>query len=75
MVGLCDEEVKLFGPVQFQLVASIAPPVKFSVLPTQIGLGLAEAVTDDGAVQPIQKPATQVVVVALYASKHWVVVL
>ena len=50
MVGLCDEEVKLFGPVQLQLVASVAPPVKVKSLPSQIGLGAAEAVTAVGTV-------------------------
>ena len=45
IVGLCDEEVKLLGPVQLQLVASVAPPVNVNVLPAQIGFGLANAVT------------------------------
>lgn len=48
MVGLCAEEVKELGPVQLQLVAPVAPPVKVNVLPSQMGLGAAEAVTADG---------------------------
>ena len=75
MVGLCDVDEKLFGPVQFQLIASVAPPVNVKVLPTQIGFGLADAVTADGTVQPMQPKATQVEVGAFHASKHWVVVL
>ena len=50
MVGLCDEEEKLFGPVQLQLVAPVAPPVNVNVLPAQIGFGLADAVTPVGTV-------------------------
>lgn len=60
MVGLCKVEVKALGPVQFQLVALVAAPVKVNVLPTQIGLGTAEAVTAVGTVQPMQPKATQV---------------
>lgn len=58
-MGLCDEEVKPFGPVQLQPVAPVAPPVNVNVLPAQIGFGLAEALTDVGTVQPIQPKATQ----------------
>ena len=50
MVGLCNEEVKLLGPVQLQLVAPVAPPVNVNVLPSQIGFGLANAVTPVGTV-------------------------
>ena len=38
------------GPVQLQLVAPVAPPVKVKVAPAQIGLGLADAVTPVGTV-------------------------
>ena len=48
MVGLCNDEEKLFGPVQLQLVAPVAPPVKVNVLPSQIGFGLADTVTAVG---------------------------
>jgi hypothetical protein len=48
IVGFCNVEVNEFGPVQLQLVASVAPPVKVNVLPWQIGLGDAEAVTPVG---------------------------
>ena len=50
MAGLCDDEVKLLGPVQLQFVAPVAPPVNVNVLPSQIGLGLANAVTPVGTV-------------------------
>ena len=50
MVGLCDAEEKAFGPVQLQIVASVAPPVNVNVLPAQIGFGLADAVTPVGTV-------------------------
>ena len=63
------------GPVQLQLVALVAPPVKVNVLPTQIGLGVAEALTAVGTVQSMQPKATQVKLAWLHASKHWVVVL
>ena len=59
MVGFCDVEVKLFGPVQLQAVAPVALPVNVKVLPAQIGVGLAEAVTAVGNVQPIQPKDTQ----------------
>ena len=48
--GLCEVELKLLGPVQTQLVAPVAAPVKESVLPAQIGFGLAAAVTAVGMV-------------------------
>jgi hypothetical protein len=48
IVGLCNVEVNEFGPVQLQLVAPVAPPVKVNVLPAQIGFGEAEAVTAVG---------------------------
>ena len=60
IVGLCEVEVKLLGPVQFQEVALVAPPVSVKVLPAQIGSGLAEAVTPVGTAQPMQPKATQV---------------
>ena len=50
MVGLCNEEEKLLGPVQLQLVAPVAPPVKVNVLPSQIGFGAADAVTPVGRI-------------------------
>ena len=50
MVGLCNAEEKAFGPVQLQIVASVAPPVNVKVAPAQIGLGVAEAVTPVGTV-------------------------
>ena len=50
MTGLCDADVKLFGPVQLHEVAPVAPPVKVNVAPGQIGLGAAEAVTAVGTV-------------------------
>src|SRR3990170_1936169 len=75
MVGLCEVEVKTFGPVQFHAVTFVPAPVKVNVLPTQIGLGAAEAVTLVGTVQPMQPKATQVEEGASYASKHRVVVL
>ena len=50
MVGLCDAEEKALGPDQLQLVAPVAPPVKVSVAPTQIGFGPADAVTTVGTV-------------------------
>jgi len=62
MVGLCDEDEKLLGPVQLHASAPVAPPVNVKVLPSQIGLGAAEAVTAVGTVQPMQPKATQVVV-------------
>ena len=65
MVGLCNVEAKLLGPVQFQLVAFVAAPVKVNVLPAQMGVGLADAVTAVGTMQPIQPNATQVEVPAL----------
>ena len=74
MVGLCKVEVKPLGPVQFQLVALVAPPVNVKVLPSQIGLGAADAVTLVGAeVQPAQPNDTHAPP-AQY-SKHIVVVL
>ena len=48
------------GPVQLQLVALVAASVKVNVLPTQIGLGVAEALTAVGTVHPMQPKATQV---------------
>ena len=68
MVGLCEVEVKLLGPVHAQEVASVAPPVSVKVLPTHIGLGAAEAVTPVGTVQPMQPKATQVVLGVSYPS-------
>jgi len=56
-------------------VAPVAPPVKFNVLPTQIGFGAAEAVTPVGTLHPIHPKATHEEVGAFHASKHWVVVL
>ena len=50
IVGLCEVEVKLLGPVQFQEVALVAPPVSVKVLPSHIGFGLAEALTPVGTV-------------------------
>ena len=50
IVGFCDEEVKLFGPVQLQEVASVALPVKDKSLPSHIGFGSAKTVTAVGIV-------------------------
>ena len=75
IVGLCAVEVKPLGPVQLQPVAPVALPVKVNVLPTQIGLGAAEADTAVGTVQPMQPKATQVKLAWLHASKQSVVVL
>ena len=50
LVGLCNEDVKALGPVQLHDVAPVAPPVNVNVLPAQIGLGLADAVTPVGTV-------------------------
>jgi hypothetical protein len=47
-VGFCAIELYAFGPLQAQLVAPVAVPVKVSVLPKQTGLGLAVAVTAVG---------------------------
>ena len=63
------------GPVQLQPVAPVVPPVKLNVLPSQIGLGDAEALTAVGTVQPMQPKATQVKLAWLHASKQSVVVL
>ena len=60
MVGLCNAEEKAFGPVQLQVVAPVAPPVKVSVAPAQIGFGLADAVTPVGTV--VSVIATQLAV-------------
>ena len=40
----------MLGPVQLQLVAPVAAPVKVKVAPAQIGLGLADALTPVGIV-------------------------
>ena len=40
--------MKLFGPVQLQEVASVAPPVKDKSLPSHIGFGSAKTVTAVG---------------------------
>jgi len=53
MVGLCNEEEKLLGPVQLQLVAPVAPPVKVNVLPSQTGFGAANAVTPEGRLDKV----------------------
>ena len=75
IVGLCAVEVKPLGPIQLKPVAPVALPVKVNVLPTQIGLGAAEADTAVGTVQPMQPKATQVKLAWLHASKQSVVVL
>ncbi len=48
IVGLCAVDVKPLGPVQFQVEPLVAVPVRVSVLPAQMGLGLADAVTEVG---------------------------
>ena len=48
IVGLCKVDVKLFGPVQLQLVPFVAPPVNVNVLPEHIGFIDAVAVTTVG---------------------------
>lgn len=48
IVGLCDADENESGPDQLQLVAPVALPVNVKVLEAQIGLGLAEAVTEVG---------------------------
>ena len=76
MVGFCKVEVKPFGPVHAKDSASVAPPVNVKVLPSQIGLGAAEALTAVGTLQPMQPKATQVFSGApLNASKHRVLML
>ena len=50
IVGFCAVEASPLGPLQFQLVASVAFPAKVNEAPAQIGFGLADAVTDDGIV-------------------------
>ena len=76
MVGFCKVEVKPFGPVHAKDSASVAPPVNVKVLPSQIGLRAAEALTAVGASQPMQPKATQLFPgVPLNASKHLVSVL
>ena len=42
MVGFCEAEVKLLGPVQLYVVP-VAVAVKDKVCPVQIGFGLADA--------------------------------
>ena len=68
IVGLCEDEVKLLGPVHCHPSALVAPPVKVKVLPAQIGLGLGDAVTPVGTLQPMQPKATQVDEGELYPS-------
>ena len=46
--GLCNVEVKPFGPVQLQLVASVAPPVNVNTFPAHIGFVLTDAVINEG---------------------------
>ena len=53
----CDDDVKPFGPVQFQVDAILAPPVSVSAFPSQIGLGFAIAVTPVGVVASIETEA------------------
>ena len=65
MVGLCRVEVKPLGPVQFHAITFVPPPVKIKVLPSQIGLGAAEALTAVGTVQSMQPKSTQEDVFAL----------
>ena len=60
MVGLCKEEVNELGPVQLQVRTSVAAPVRVNVLPTQIGSGLADALTPVGTVIP--QPQTKLAV-------------
>ena len=62
MVGLCNDEVKLLGPVQLQVVAPVAPPVNVNVLPSQIGFGVADAVTPVGTVFTVTDTLAQEVV-------------
>jgi hypothetical protein len=47
-VGFCTVELYAFGPLQLQLVAPVAAPVRVSVEPIQTGLGVADAVTAVG---------------------------
>lgn len=75
IVGFCKVEVKELGPVQAHEVALVAVPVNVKVLPSQMGLGVADAEIPDGTVQPIHPNATQLEEGLLYASKHWVDVL
>lgn len=60
IVGFCKVEEKELGPVQAHEVALVAVPIRVKALPSQMGLGVAEAETPDGTVQPIQPKATQV---------------
>ena len=49
LVGFCDVEVKLAGPVQFHVVTlPFADPCKFNVPPEQIEVLAAPAITEEG---------------------------
>jgi hypothetical protein len=48
IVGFCNVEVNPFGPVQLHDVAPVALPDNVNVAPSQIGFGLADAVTPVG---------------------------
>jgi hypothetical protein len=73
ITGFCKVEVKPFGPVQLQLVAFIAEPVRASEFPAQSEAGDAEAIAFEGMGHVAQNmdchiPFTKV-------SKQFVVVL
>jgi hypothetical protein len=55
IAGLCKEELKLFGPVQLQMVASVALPVRVSVCPAQRAAKLGVAVTPVGTLCELHK--------------------
>ena len=48
IVGLCNVELKPFGPVQLQFVAPVAMPVSVNILPEQSVVGKAVADTAEG---------------------------
>ena len=50
IVGLCKDDVKLFGPDQLQTDAPVAFPVSNNTFPSQIGFKLVVAVTPVGTV-------------------------
>ena len=67
MLGFCNADVKEFGPVHAKVVPILVVPVRFNVVPTQIGVldeadavGVGEIVNDTTLEYEVTEPTVHV---------------